>query len=176
MAIREKIEIDEFKCQPTKLWSKDWLLLTAGKTADDAFNTMTVAWGGFGVMWHKPIAMIVVRPQRYTLEFLEKQQDFTLSAFDDSYRQALAFCGANSGRDSDKIAETGLTPIPSDAVSAPAFEEANLIIQCRNLYFSDFDPAHFMDASIEDNYAAKDYHRMFFGEIVGIECAAEFRK
>lgn len=129
---------------------------------------MTVAWGSLGAMWNKPFVQVVVRPVRYTYEFMERYDTFTLCAFPEAYRKALSLLGSKSGRDSDKIAESGLTPIPSTKVTAPGFAEADLIVECRKIYWDDFDPAHFLLPEIAQNYPQKDYHRVYFGEIVAI--------
>ena len=99
-----KINPEEIKDNPFKLIGKDWGLVTAG--TKDSFNTMTVSWGGVGIMWNKPVAYTFIRPQRYTFEFLEKNDHFTLSFYGEEYRKALSFCGSKSGRDYDKPAET----------------------------------------------------------------------
>jgi flavin reductase (DIM6/NTAB) family NADH-FMN oxidoreductase RutF len=127
---------------------------------------MTVGWGSLGTMWGKPFAQVVVRPSRYTREFMEAYDTFTLCAFPENHRKALQLLGSKSGRDGDKIAEAGLTPAASSAVAAPCFEEAELVIECRKIYWQDMDAANFVDADIRKNYPQKDYHRIYFGEIV----------
>jgi flavin reductase (DIM6/NTAB) family NADH-FMN oxidoreductase RutF len=144
------------------------MLLTSGDLAADHFNTMTVGWGSLGVMWRRPFAQVVVRPTRYTYGFMEQYDSFTLCAFPAAYRQALQLLGTKSGRDGDKITEAGLTPIVSTQVPAPGFAEADLIVECRKMYWQDMDPGHFLDPTIENHYAKKDYHRIYFGEVVAI--------
>jgi flavin reductase (DIM6/NTAB) family NADH-FMN oxidoreductase RutF len=140
------------------------MLLTAGNK--DSYNMMTAAWGGFGVMWNKNICFCVVRPSRYTYEFIENSDIFTLSFFDQSMRSVLDFCGKYSGRDYNKAAETGLTSIETRNGSV-FFNEARLAIECRKLYYQDIDPSNFIDSEIDArNYPQKDYHRMYIGEIL----------
>ena len=165
---RKQIPFDEFLVKAHHLWAQQGLLLTAGDFAAGQFNTMTVGWGSLGTMWGKPFAQIVVRPIRYTYEFMERYDTFTLCAFPENHRQALQLLGTKSGRDGDKIAETGLTPIASTQVAAPGFAEARLIVECRKIYWADMDPAHFLDPNIEKNYPQKNYHRIYFGQIVAI--------
>lgn len=160
------IPFQELMIHPGELWNNKWLLLTAGDFSKKHFNSMTVGWGSFGVMWNKPLAMVVVRPTRFTYHFIEQYESFTLCAFPGTYRKALKILGTKSGRDGDKIAEAGLQPIASTKISAPAFAEAELIIECRKMYWHDFDPSHFLDASIQINYPLLDYHRVYFGEIM----------
>ncbi len=150
-----------------ELWDKQWLLLTAGDFAKD-YNAMTVAWGSFGVMWGRPFAQVVVRPTRYTFEFMEKYDSFTLCGFAPEYKKTLRLLGTMSGRDGDKIARAGITPVASQKIAAPGFAEADLTIECRKIYWQDFDPQHFLDAGIEKNYPGKDYHRVYFGEILAM--------
>lgn len=147
-----------------KLLHRDWMLITAGKPGK--YNTMTASWGGFGVLWEKKIALCVVRPHRYTFEFMENEDHYTLSFFDGKYRAALNFCGANSGRDVDKAAATGLTAAGSQA-GPVYFEEAKLVLECRKLYFQDMNPDNFQAPELHTHYPKKDYHRMYFGEITG---------
>ena len=146
-----------------KLIGSDWMLITAGPP--EAFNTMTASWGGLGVIWNKSIAWCVIRPVRYTYEFMEKADNFTLSFFDEAYRNALQLCGSKSGREIDKAAATGLTPIAGTLPGTTAFSQARLIIECRKIYFQDIDPERFLDPGIHQNYPDRDYHRMYVGEI-----------
>ena len=87
------------------LFDDQWTLITAG--TPEHCNTMTASWGGLGVLWHKNVATIYVRPQRYTYEFLETSEFFTLSFFDEAWRQQLSYCGTVSGREADKVASCG---------------------------------------------------------------------
>lgn len=173
---RSPISIDHFTTQVHDLFDARWLLLTSGDFSQKQFNSMTISWGSLGVMWNRPFAQVVVRPVRYTFEFIERFDSFTLCAFPKSYRKALSLLGSKSGRDGDKIAEAGLTPTAARVVSAPAFAEAELVIECRKIYWQDFDPSHFLDAQIDQNYPQKDYHRIYYGEIVAIEGAAVYQR
>lgn len=161
----KKINPYDITDNPFKLIGKDWALITSGD--ESSFNSMTASWGGVGVLWNKPVATVYIRPQRYTFEFTEKNELFTLSFFTEEQREALTFCGRNSGRDCDKAKETGLTPIFPDG--AAAYDEARLILVCRKLYHDDINPANFHNAEIDEkNYPQKDYHRMYIGEIIAV--------
>ena len=156
---------------PTKLsldvidiWRKQWLLLTAG-TPDD-FNMMTVGWGSIGVMWGKPFAQVVVRPQRHTRKYMDQMGSFTLCGFPEEYRKDLTTLGTNSGKDGDKLLKTNLTVKASKMVPAPSYKEASLILECRTMYYQDMDRGKFLDDAIEGNYASGDYHRIYYGEIL----------
>ena len=168
---RKNIEIGDFQVYAHRIWARQWLVLTAGDFAAGEYNAMTVGWGSFGTMWGKPFAQVVVRPERHTRKFMEEFPTFTLSAFSDDYRQALQMIGGMSGRDSDKIAAANLHPMAATTVAAPAFEEAEMVVECRKMYWQDMEPDNFLDASIEKAYPAKDYHRIYFGEIVAVTSA-----
>jgi flavin reductase (DIM6/NTAB) family NADH-FMN oxidoreductase RutF len=134
---------------------------------------MTVSWGALGFIWGKPVAMVVVRPQRYTHEFTERYGDFTLSTLPKRFRAALNLLGSTSGRQGDKIGKSGLTPCAAESVRSPAFAEATLVLECRKIYRDSIDPAGFLDPSIAANYPARDYHTLYFGEIVAARGKAE---
>jgi flavin reductase (DIM6/NTAB) family NADH-FMN oxidoreductase RutF len=172
---RSPIDIDSFIIQAHSLWLKKWLILTCGDFNAGTFNAMTVGWGSFGIMWNKPFAQVVVRPTRYTYEFMEKYESFTLCAFPREYRKALQVIGSKSGRDGDKIAEAGLTPVASTKVASPGFAQAELIVELKKIYWSDLEPDHFLDATIENNYPQKDYHRVYFGEILAINGTESYK-
>lgn len=167
MDLRE-IPVSDLTLKPFHLWDWTWFLLTAGDFARGEFNTMTVAWGSLGMLWNKPFAQVVVRPTRHTFGFMERHETFTLCAFPSEHRKALKLLGTLSGRDGDKIAKAGLTPVASASVPAPTFAEADLILECRKTYWDDFDPRKFLDASIEGHYPARDYHRIYYGEILSL--------
>ena len=158
----EKIDPKALDQNVFSLIGDQWMLITAG-TADQC-NTMTASWGGLGVLWGRPVATVYIRPQRYTLEFVEREDTFTLCFFGEEYRKALALCGAKSGRDVDKVKECGFTV--ATAQGAPYFEQAELVLVCRKAYWQDMDPAHFLDGEIDGKwYPQKDYDRIFIGEI-----------
>lgn len=160
----ERIDVKQLDENVFRRIGDEWMLITAGSR--EGFNTMTASWGALGVLWNRPTATIYVRPQRYTREFLEASDGFTLSFFPKGYRKALALCGAKSGRDTDKVQVAGLTPVFSEE-GRVFFAEAELVLLCRKLYFQDLEPAHFLDPAIAEFYAERDYHRMYVGEITG---------
>jgi len=161
-----EVNVTELSIDVVNLWMNRWLLLTAGTITD--CNMMTVAWGSIGCMWSKPFAQIVVRPQRHTRKYIEQSDSFTLCAFPEKHQKDLQTLGTLSGRDGDKLSKTGLTLKASKRVTAPAYNEAQLILECRKIYYQDMDPHGFVDKTIQDNYAANDYHRIYFGEILSV--------
>lgn len=172
---RRKIAAKYLQTRNHYLWHHQWLLLSCGDFKKNDFNCMTVGWGGIGTMWSRPFVQVVVRPTRYTHQFMERYPDFTLCAFGLEYQKDLNLLGSKSGRDGDKLAETALTPVRSTMVQAPGYEEAELILECRKIYRSHFRPADFLDLSIEEKYPEKDYHTVYYGEIVAIFGMRKYR-
>lgn len=162
------IPIEKFLAHPFKLWEPDWLLLTCGDFSSGHYNCMTISWGSLGVMWGRPFIQVVVRPQRYTHQFMEQYPTFSVCAFPKQFRRSLDLLGTKSGRDGDKIAEAGLTIIKSRAIAAPSFVEAELVLECQKIYWSIFDPTHFIDPAIDRNYLQQDYHNIYYGQIVSL--------
>lgn len=164
MAFRE-VNIEELLLNPFTKIGKEWLLITAGNA--EAYNTMTASWGGVGVMWGKNIVSVYIRPQRYTKEFVDDNELFTIAFLGDNYRQALAYCGKVSGRDEDKVKHAELTPYVTDGTVA--FEEADMILICRKQYHQEMRPECF-DVKENDErwYPQKDYHTMYMAEIVKV--------
>lgn len=143
---------------------KDWMLVTAG-TRDNC-NTMTASWGGLGVLWKRNVATIYVRPERYTLEFIEKEDYFSLAFFGKEYRNALNICGTKSGRDMDKIEECGFT-VSSGASGGVYFEEADIALICRKIYSDNIRAENMIGLDPGDYYGAHGgVHRLYIGEIV----------
>lgn len=161
MSVFTEIKPDKMQGNIFDMIGRQWMLVTAGNV--DNFNTMTASWGGAGILWGKPVAFSFIRPQRYTFQFLQKYDSYTLSFFNESYREALNICGSRSGRDTDKVKETGLTPAYSgDAVY---FDEAETVFICRKLYSQDLTIDGFNDKEIARTYKGDDFHRVFVGEI-----------
>lgn len=161
MSTFTEIEPQKMKGNIFDMIGREWMLVTAG--TPENFNTMTASWGGAGILWGKPVAFSFIRPQRYTYEFMQKFDRYTLSFYDEKYRDALNFCGSHSGRNEDKVKMTGLTPAAcGDAVY---FKEAKLTFVCRKLYAQDMKLDNFVDKEIAKTYKGNDLHRTFIGEI-----------
>jgi len=157
---------DRLTVRPHHLFNNQWLLLAAGDFATGAWNAMTVAWGSLGTMWGLPFAQVVVRPQRYTREFLDASDTFTLTAYPKAYHAALEIMGSRSGRQGNKAVAAGLTPVACERVAAPAFEEAELVLECRKLFMQRMSPEALLDERARRCYPQADYHHVYFGEIV----------
>lgn len=165
MAFQE-VDISTLEFNPFDKISRQWMLVTAGNV--DASNTMTASWGGVGIMWGKPVATVYIRPQRYTKEFIDKDEYFTISFLPEEYRKALNVCGTVSGRNvSDKWQEAGLHPVKIDETTA--VEGAEEIFVCRKLYAQEMLPECFIDSECDTKwYPDKDYHTMYIAEIVKV--------
>lgn len=147
-----------------KMIGDDWTLITA-KKADGSVNTMTASWGFMGVLWNKPVCAIFIRPQRYTLEFVDEAERLSLTFFEETWRPALRLCGTKSGRNMDKIAESKLTMCHTEN-GTPYFAEAKTVVICRKLYADWLKPECFLDPSVAPaNYPKEDYHKVFICEI-----------
>lgn len=159
-----KIELSELKFNPFEKIGKEWMLLTAGD--NEKYNTMTASWGQLGVLWNRNVLTCYIRPSRYTYEFVEDNDIFTASFYSEEHRKALAFCGSHSGRDCDKAAETGLTPVELDGTTS--FEQAELVLVCRKLYSCDLAESGFLtnDGIPEQMYGSDPYHRAYISEII----------
>lgn len=169
----KELPIDQLQLNPFIAFGKDWMALAAGNEADGC-NAMTIAWGHFGSLWERgshrnclPTAICYVRPSRYTKEFLDKEERFTLCTFAPVQKKALGVLGSCSGRDGDKIAAAGLTPVFTDGTVA--FAEAKMVYVCRKLYHAPLLKSGFVDKGLIDfNYPQRDFHEMYVGEIIKV--------
>lgn len=161
----KNIDIKDFTPDSFGLKNK-WMLITAAKP-DGMVNTMTASWGGFGVMWNKEVAFVVIRPQRYTREFVENADLFSLTFFNSKYKKALSHLGSVSGRDEDKIAKNGLTVAFDNSI--PYFEEAEEAIFVKKLFVQRIEEDAFLDSQIVERwYPEKDFHYLYVAEVTNI--------
>ncbi len=164
--IMNRIKPQDIKGNVFDAIGRKWMLITAGDKT--GFNTMTASWGGMGVLWGKNVSFCFVRHERYTYGFMEKGDYYTLSFYGEEYREQLNLCGTKSGRDIDKVKETGFTPVFADC-GAPYFAEAELVLVCKKLYSEEFKPELFVDPSVREAcYPDEDYHRAYVGEIIEV--------
>ena len=162
----KKIEVSELTDNVFTTIGKEWMLVTAGNK--EKFNTMTASWGCLGWLWNKPVAVIFIRPERYTHHLIEHNDCVTLQFLGNSEeaRKIYNFCGSKSGRDLDKVAETGLQPVETE-LGNMTFAQARLTLECRKLYKDEIKPECFLDPDIEKWYGAKGgYHDIYVVEIV----------
>lgn len=159
-----KVDINELKFNPFDEISNHWVLISAKKA--DVVNTMTASWGQLGHLWGKNIVSVYIRPQRYTKEFIDAGDYFTVTLFD-GYKKELGILGSKSGRDGDKIQEVGFNIEMVE--EQPAFKEGKMVFVCKKIYSDYIKPENFIDDSLDERwYPNKDYHEMYIGEIVGV--------
>lgn len=165
--IMEKIDLKTLNDNVFDLIGKEWVLITAG-TKNGGFNMMTASWGCLGWLWNKPVAVIFVRPERYTHQFVEAGEYVTLSFLGNGSkaRKIYNYCGSKSGRDGDKVQATGLRPVETET-GGIAYEQSRLTLECRKLYKDSIKPECFIDGSIEKWYGEKGgYHDIYVLEII----------
>lgn len=158
------MNLEKFNLAPLYTLDKEWALLTVGNK--EKFNAMTISWGGLGTLWHKPVVTVYLRPNRYTYEFMENNEYFTISFYDEDYKQDLITLGTKSGRDIDKISLTKLTP--EFLKEGTTFKQAKLTIICKKMYYQDLDINNIPTDEIDKFYKNEPVHRMFIGEVVDI--------
>lgn len=163
-----KIDIQSLSLNPMDKIAHEWMLITAG-TPERGFNTMTASWGHLGSIWGHggglPTSVIYIRPQRFTKEFVDREEYYSLAFFPPEYKKALAYLGSHSGRDEDKVAKMGLTPAADDKTTW--FQEASLVLICRKLYRAPILEEGFFDQNVLNAaYPNRDFHDMYVGEIV----------
>lgn len=160
----KKTDIKHLKDNFFKVLDDEWMLITAGNSTD--FNMMTASWGTMGILWNKPVAVCFIRPHRYTFQFAEKSDFYTLSFFKTSDRKILNFCGNKSGRDIDKVKETGLIPMITENGNI-GYRQARMVMECRIIYTDYLEEDRFIIPEVAlRNYPSKDFHRFYIGEIV----------
>ena len=161
----KQISPEELNQNPFVAIGSEWMLIAAEKGGKT--NAMTASWGGVGIMWGKPVVFTFIRPQRYTFAFMENGDRYTMSFFDEKYRDALKFCGSKSGKDYDKVKETGLTPAFTENGSV-YFEEAKLVLECKKMYAQSLNAESIADRESVDKWYDNDFHKMYISEITKV--------
>ena len=163
----DKLEASDLPDNVIQLIGKEWMLVTAGD--ENSFNTMTASWGGIGFLWNKPVVYVFIRPERYTFEFIEKSEYFTLSFLGEENRAIHKICGSKSGREVDKVKETGLKPVITEKGNI-LFEQGRLSMECRKLYTNVMKEDCFIDPSVCKQWyggAHGGLHHIYVAEITG---------
>ncbi len=145
--------------------SEDGLLLVTSDVSGKP-NVMTIGWATIGLIWARPVMIVLVRPSRHTYSRLGESPDFTVNVAPPELAEAVARCGAVSGRDHDKFAECGLSLAPGREVRAPIIEQCVIHYECRTVHRNDLVPEAIAPALVERFYPRGDFHRVFFGEIL----------
>jgi len=161
----QKLNLTELSENFIRAIGQEWMLITAG--TPEHFNTMTASWGCVGWLWNRPVAVAFIRPERYTYEFVENSDHFTLAFLGEEHRQIHTVCGSQSGRAVDKVAATGLQPILTE-LGHVTFGQARLTLDCQKLYADTFKPENFLSQIPFRWYGGAEggYHKMYIAEIL----------
>lgn len=155
-------DIKELKTNPFTLFHEQWALLTSGPISKH--NSMTISWGEMGTLWNKNVVTVYVKPCRYTYSFMEDNDIFVVSFFDEKYRKALGIMGELSGRDVNKDEASGLTPISYKGTTI--YKEASITLICKKIYFNDLLIENMPSDAIKHHYQVDKPHRMYIGEVI----------
>lgn len=158
------VNIKEFKTNPFQIFHNEWALITSGPI--NKHNSMTISWGEMGTLWNKNVVTAYVKPCRYTYSFMEDNDLFVVSFFNDQYKKALRVMGSLSGRDINKDEASKLTPIEYKGTTI--YKEASLTLICKKIYFNDLLIENMPSEAIEHHYQEEKPHRMYIGEVVEI--------
>ena len=163
----KKCNIDRLAAENViDLIGKEWMLVTAG--TPEKYNTMTASWGGIGFLWGKPVAFVFIRPERYTHEFIENNEHLTLSFLGHEHQEIHSICGKKSGRNCDKVAESGLKPIATEKGNV-TFEQSRLTLECRKMFTAPMSPEHFLDKTALERWyndqPGGSFHQVYVVEI-----------
>ena len=141
-------------------------LLLASLDSDGDPNAMAIGWGSVGIVWGRPMFIVLVRHSRYTYQCIEAIGDFTVNVPSPGMAEAVEFCGTVSGRDQDKFAECGLTTGQSQTITSPYIDECELVYECKVVQCTDVVPENFAPDIIDQFYAGGDFHCIYFGQIL----------
>jgi flavin reductase (DIM6/NTAB) family NADH-FMN oxidoreductase RutF len=143
------------------------LLVSRGKKGLP--NVMAIGWGTIGILWRRPIFIVMVRPSRYTYKLIEETGEFTVNIATPELKEVVQYCGTVSGRDHNKFKEKQLTAIPSKEVKTPIIKECILHFECRVVYKNDLIPSELEKSIIQTLYPKGDFHRVYLGEILACQ-------
>ncbi len=159
----KEITADSIGANAIKMIRDEWMLISVGDK--EQHNMMTASWGFIGEMWGKDCAIAAIRPTRHTYSIIENRDTFAL-CFMGENREVHRICGSKSGRDIDKIAATGLTPIYENGTMY--FKEARLVIICKKLYTTELTQEQFKNPADCEKWYNNDFHKLYFGEITKV--------
>ena len=158
--------IDMLEFNPFQKIGKEWMLITAGNK--EKANTMTASWGGVGVLWGKNVVFAFVRDTRYTKEFIDREETFSLTFLEEKYKSALKYLGAVSGRDEDKIGGARMH-VDYHQDKTPYIDEGNLVIICKKMSATRITEEQFISSGLKEQwYADGNMHTMYGGEIIEV--------
>jgi len=152
----------------------DMGLLLSARDGSGRSNAMTIGWGTVGIIWGRPVFVVLVRPSRFTYSLIESSHEFIVNVPTAEMRRWVAFCGSHSGRDHDKFSEFGMTVTPGQHVHAVTIDACPMVYECRSIHYNDVIPNH-LDSDIEKrSYGGSDYHRVYYGQILGTYAAPDY--
>ena len=143
---------------------KDGCLLTSGSIND--FNTMTIGWGMIGTIWRKKTFIVYVKPTRYTYNYMENNDYFTVTFFKEKYKEEMVYLGTKSGRDTNKVKDVNFHPLEID--NGVTFKEAYCTILCKKYYYTVIDKNNIPEEAVDRYYKDNSLHRVYYGEIIKI--------
>ena len=159
----KKCTINDLKESFSNLIGEKYALITVFDKNN--LNMMTASWGSMGIMWNKNVVNVVVRPSRYTYDFLMNNEYFTLNFLQDGNADVYKLCGSKSGRDCDKVKASGLIPIEIES-SKFAFDKSEYVFVCKKLYAQPMRKEYFVSSEYGDKtYPNDDVHTMFIAEL-----------
>jgi flavin reductase (DIM6/NTAB) family NADH-FMN oxidoreductase RutF len=154
--------------ETVKAFGEDRVLLVC-RGKEGLPNAMAIGWGTMGIIWRKPIFVVLVRPSRYTYKLIEETGEFTVNIVPPKLKEVVQYCGTVSGRDHDKFKEKKLTAIPSKKVKPPIIKECILHFECRVVNKSDLIPSELETSIVNTLYPKGDFHRVYFGGILACQ-------
>ncbi|MHB1317815.1 MAG: flavin reductase family protein [Anaerolineae bacterium] len=169
---RDPVPYDHQLSKTLSTMSSMGLLLAA--TDQERSNAMTIGWGTAGIIWGQPVFIVMVRPSRFTYGLIDATHEFTVNVPAPDMRRWVGICGARSGRDMDKFGEFGMSITPGQHVSAVTIDACPMVYECRSLHHNDLIPENLEPAAEARFYGGRDYHRLFFGQILGTYAAADY--
>jgi len=160
-----RTDADKIPGNIIKMLANDWSLIASGR--EGKTNVMTASWGGIGRLWDKPVSICFINPTRYSIQTMDEGETYTISFYTEAYKDAMNYTGSVSGRNTDKITGSGLTPIKTPS-GAPAFAEAWMIFECKKIVAQPLSPNSIVDTESAAEWSKDGYHKMYIGEILNV--------
>ena len=175
MSNKVEISYTEYLEETLDVMKKMGLLLVSVDTEGKP-NTMTIGWGTVGIIWGKPIFVVLVRPSRYTYGLMEETEDFTVNVPTSDLADVVAFCGIESGRDHDKFTEKGLVAVPGRKVKSPIIEQCVIHYECKVVHKNDVLKDKLAGDITRSSYPGGDFHTLYYGEILSVYASPNARE
>ena len=166
---KKVVDYSDHLAETLKAFDEDRVLLVS-QGNKGLPNVMAIGWGSLGIIWRKPIFIVLIRPSRYTYKLIEETGEFTVNIVPPQLKEVVEYCGSVSGRDQNKFKEKQLTAIPSTKVKTPIIKEGIIHFECRVVNKNDLTPSELAKPIIPQLYSKGDFHRIYFGEILACQC------